>query len=191
MAPPPAYASVHDARSDFVRRANAVRPITTYLATPDSMLIMGSPKHHPIVITERAPVCLTICQYDLLFHHGPRLPWVFQRASQGASQLTTPGGATQLFPHSGRPERMDGPTWALENRTPFPLASGSCLCRCRPLFSWQHQPEAGDRPAGLAHDQRDSIRAGLDIEGVRAAVERHGRQTRSAVQVPHLHRAIG
>ncbi len=51
-------ASVRHARSDFVRRANAVRPIT-YQAALDSMLIMGSPRHHPIVITERAAVCLT------------------------------------------------------------------------------------------------------------------------------------
>ena len=40
-----------------------------------------------------------------------------------------------------------------------------CRCRCRPLLTWQHQPEAGDRPARLAHDQRDSIRAGFGIEG--------------------------
>ena len=51
-------ASVRHARSHLVRRANAVRPIT-YLAALDSMLIMGSPRHHPIVITERAAVCLT------------------------------------------------------------------------------------------------------------------------------------
>jgi hypothetical protein len=51
-------ASVRQARSDFVRRANAVRP-TTDLAALDSTLIMGSPRHHPIVITERAAVCLT------------------------------------------------------------------------------------------------------------------------------------
>jgi len=51
-------ASVRHARSDFVRRANAIRPIT-YLAALDSTLIMGSPRHHPIVITERAAVCLT------------------------------------------------------------------------------------------------------------------------------------
>ena len=51
-------ASVRHARSHFVRRANAVRPITD-LAALDSTLIMGSPRHHPIVITERAAVCLT------------------------------------------------------------------------------------------------------------------------------------
>src|SRR5208337_1539684 len=51
-------ASVRHARSDFVRRANAVRPITD-LAALDSTLIMGSPRHHPIVITHRAAVCLT------------------------------------------------------------------------------------------------------------------------------------
>jgi len=51
-------ASVRHARSHFVRRANAVRPITD-LAALDSMLIMRSPRHHPIVIRERASVCLT------------------------------------------------------------------------------------------------------------------------------------
>ena len=51
-------AGVRHARSDFVRRANAVRPIT-YLAALASTLIMGSPRHHPIVIRERASVCLT------------------------------------------------------------------------------------------------------------------------------------
>ena len=51
-------ASVCHARSHFVRRANAVRPITD-LAALDSTLIMGSPRHYPIVITERASVCLT------------------------------------------------------------------------------------------------------------------------------------
>ncbi len=51
-------ARVRHARSDLVRRANAVRPITD-LATLDSTLIKRSPRHYPIVITERASVCLT------------------------------------------------------------------------------------------------------------------------------------
>jgi hypothetical protein len=65
-------ASVRHTRSDFVRRANAVRPITD-LAALDSTLIMGPPRHHPIVITERASVCLTWPSASMISYYTSRV----------------------------------------------------------------------------------------------------------------------
>ena len=142
-------ASVRHARSHFVRRANAVRPITD-LAALDSTLIMGSPRHHPIVITERASVCLTWPSASMISYlHEPCLPWAFQGASKGATQLSTPEGLPSFSPiRAGRKGWMA--PFGTPDRIPFPLAPASCRCRSRPLRAWHHQPEAGNRPARLA-----------------------------------------